>query len=478
MILEDNMENENQDEMRDKLLADLKKQLAGELKEELKKEIATSLKNDGKKDISAEQLKDNSAILSSTGRILVPKPILKALNWKKGDVLELSIDKGTLIAECVGHTDAKKKPKKKEDAAAPSDDGIPIIEGGDSKLNVMKFIEFEFEDRKILDKLTKVLDNAYKLYENNNFNDAFKLLDMINSFEINQEEPDRSKMRISVINFLSEVFSEFQEAMDKQLPETLEIVKKINSRYLREKAYSKLAIVSKRSETARPVFENILQELFDALDKYQDTEMYAIVSLVENLIELIIDIDSPYMDKMVEYLNDKFNITIDIDYKMRFIRFLAQLHHFNRARYLANSFKETTTEGSSERRMALDVLKEIRDAKSEYLDKYPEFKDEEIKKEKSEDSKDGREDDDGEEVEDDESSKDDDDEEKVEDIEEEDSSKNGDDDGEEVEDEDMEDEEGSKNGDDDGEESEENEKDEGGKKETEKDDVSDNDKKI
>ncbi len=381
------MSNNNDDmsSLKEKLLAELKQQLSDEIKEDLKKELASSVPSSGKskKKEPKEQLPEapvteTSAVLSSTGRIEIPKGIVKSLGWGKGDVIELKVENGKLIGLRIGHTDVqqKKAPSKDGDAAAKDVQADEATAGALQSINVAKYFEFDFAERPVMGKVKQVLENAHKLYSASNYSDGFKVLGMIETIELKEEEPDRSKMRIAVVKFLNDMLPKDVDASIIQWPMVKDLyIDKANSRYLREKGYALMADAWKRvsDEKARPYFEQVMATLFEMLGKYQVMEMYAIMSLLETIMKLVKGTQSPYLGKFIDYLKDVFNRVEDVDYKIRFIRMLTDLEAFKEAKGLAKTFKETTTEGSGERRLVLDALKDNREKERAFLEKHPEL---------------------------------------------------------------------------------------------------------
>nr|MDO8119394.1 hypothetical protein [Candidatus Sigynarchaeota archaeon] len=375
-------DNEDMSSLKDKLLAELKQQLADEIKEDLKKELASSVPSTGKgkKKEPKEQLPDapvteTSAVLSSTGRIEVPKTIIKSLGWGKGDVIELKAENGKLVGTRVGHTDVQQKKAAKDESQAAKD--VPVEDViATSAINVGKYFDFDFAERPVMGKMKQVLENALQLYTSSNYSDGFKVLRMIEGIELKEEEPDRSKMRIAVVKFLNDMLPRDVDASVIQWPMVKDLyIDKANSRYLREKGYALMADGWKKvnDEKAKPYFEQVMSTLFEMLGKYQITEMYAIISLLETIMKLVKGTQSPHVGKLIDYFKGAFNQVDDIDYKIRFIRMLTELEAFKDAKDLARAFKETTTEGSGERRLVLDCLKENREKEKTYFEKHPEL---------------------------------------------------------------------------------------------------------
>ena len=241
------------------------------------------------------------------------------------------------------------------------------------EFNASKYFEFDFADRHLLTKLRQIIENANQLYEAKNFAEGIKILEMVETIELKEDEPDRSKMRVTVIKYLSEILPANPEAVAEQVPDVLEMIKKISSRYLQEKGYTLLASACKQSEQGYPYFDQIMDVLFGMLLKYQTTELYAIISLLESLINLVRGTTSPFVQKLVEYIKEKFDQIDDNDYKVRFIKELTFLEAYTDAKELGKTFKATTADESGERRAVLDALKENRDAYKAYLEKHPEL---------------------------------------------------------------------------------------------------------
>ncbi|MBD3185577.1 AbrB/MazE/SpoVT family DNA-binding domain-containing protein [Candidatus Bathyarchaeota archaeon] len=376
---------EDRDDLKEQLKAELKAQLAEELKAELKKEITSSLK---KETAELEEIKETSAVLSSTGRLLIPKEMRKVLGWKKGDVVDFSIDEGMLIGKKVGHTD--KKPGKKKSATKDGEGKNTITASTGSTINISKYFKFEIDSRKASQELQNIIENAFKLYENGNLVEGLKILEMINSIDLKDEEPDRSKIRFSVISFLSDIIPDHPKIIENQLEEIKGLILKINSRFLRENAYNMLALACKKVGELKTL-EEITGILFESMESYKDTEMYAIIDIIEKLIELFKNTELESKARLKNFILEKFSSMYDFDYKVRCVNFLSELDYFKEARRLANGIKAETMEGSSERRTILDAIQENRKRKTEYMEKHPDFKDDE-------DEVDGDEQDDGDEV--------------------------------------------------------------------------------
>lgn len=364
-------------DLKARLLAELKQQLTSELKDELMKELKPSKK--GKK--AAEpgealpevEVKENSAILSSTGKLDLPKHVLKTLGWQKGDVIELAIDGDKMTCQRVGRTTLPARSK----AAAPAETdapGDPVRQAGPAPgLNIGEYFEFEFTERGVAGRVKQVLENAYSLYESGNYADGLKILEMIEKIELKDEEPDRSKMRMGIVKFITSMAVKYPAVTASQVPTAFEMIDKINSRFLKEKAYWVVGNACKRLDDAKDMFDKVLGVLFAALSRYQNTDMYAIVPLLEQVLKLVSGVDTPYTARIKEFMIEKFSQTDDVDYKMRIIRLLTSMDAFAEASALGRQFKETTTEGSSERRAVLDALKENRDKKKAYFEAHPDL---------------------------------------------------------------------------------------------------------
>ncbi|MFX0098926.1 MAG: hypothetical protein ACFFCS_05045 [Candidatus Hodarchaeota archaeon] len=348
----------------------LKSELMKELKDELKKELAESSKEAKSKSLKKSDLDDNSAVLTSTGNIKISKPFLKVLNWRKGDVVKYKIDQGKLIIEKIGHTDAAAKVSKKAAEDGTADGEIQVEASSD--LVVGKYFEYDLMEKKAPNEVRKYIENSYKLYKSGNYNDGLKILEMIDNIELKEEEPDRSKMRLTIINYLADILPKFPAAVSSQVPAILEISKKISSRYLQEKAYGLIALVCKDLKHWE-YFDQIVEILYNLLLKYSDTEMFGIISLLEITVFMIADTPSKFIDDYKNYILSKFDIITDFDYKIRVIQFLNEMNCFKEARELASSIKKDTLEGSHERRLVLDIMKEIREKGKDFFEKNPDL---------------------------------------------------------------------------------------------------------
>jgi len=373
-----------EDEMKAKLLAELKAQLSGEIKEELKKEFSESMRparkpkaeKEKKPDVPDTEVKENNAVISQLGNIPVPKHILKALGWGKGDVIDLKVENGKLLGERVGHTSVI--PKQKAKGAEGGGEGQGGMGGGKEESaassGIMKYIEFEFSEKQVMSKMRQYLEEASKLYDNGNAADGFNVLNMIEAIELKVEEPDRGKIRLTAVKFLVDMIAKHPEAMETQMQRAMEITTKIGTRYLQERAYSFIAAAYKQIPGGEAGFEQLLDILFGLLSKYHVTELYAIISLLETIIKLLQGTSSPHVAKIIEYIKEKFTKIDDNDYKIRFIKMLTSLEAFDDARNLGKEFKAQTTEDSGEHRAALDALRENRDAQNDFFEKHPELK--------------------------------------------------------------------------------------------------------
>nr|MDO8113426.1 hypothetical protein [Candidatus Sigynarchaeota archaeon] len=372
------------DEMKAKLLSELKQQLAGELKEELKKEFAASMKPEKEKKPKAEkekktdlpevEPKENSGVISQLGNLPLPKHILKSLGWGKGDVIDLKVENGKLFGERIGHTNIVPKPRAKSaEGGVEGQDAAAAAQADAASINISRYIEFDFGEKPVIGKMRQILENAFKLYESGNTNDGLKMLDMVDAIELKAEEPDRGKMRMTVVKFLADVLPKHPEAVPIQMLRVMELVKKISTRYLQERAYGFVANAYKQMPQGSAGFEQTLDTLFTLLNRYQVSELYAIISMLETIVKLVQGTNSPHLATTIAYIKDKFAKIDDNDYKIRFIKTLTSLDDFKGAKELAKQFKETTTEGSGERRMVLDALRENRDRQKAYLEKHPEL---------------------------------------------------------------------------------------------------------
>ncbi|MEX2681129.1 MAG: hypothetical protein Q6373_005985 [Candidatus Sigynarchaeota archaeon] len=369
------------DDFKAKLLSELKQQLAGELKEELKKEIASSVKaerkpraeKEKKPDLPEVEVKEDNAVISALGNLPLPKGILKALGWGKGDVIELKVDAGKLLATRIGHTNVIPKPKAK--ASEGATEGVEIKGQEDSAVtaSLSKYFEFDFGERHVMGKLRQIIENAARLYEAGNFVEGFKVLGMIDGIELKSEEPDRGKMRFTAVKFLADALSKHPEAIATQGSQVMELIKKINTPFLREKAYGFLAAGYKNIPEASQAFEQVLDILFNLLKRYPTTDLFAIVPLLESIIKIVKGTKSPHLAKVIGYIKENFPAIEDNDYKIRFIKMLTSLEDFKGAKELAKAFKAQTTEGSTERRQVLDALRENRDMQRAWLEKHPEL---------------------------------------------------------------------------------------------------------
>jgi bifunctional DNA-binding transcriptional regulator/antitoxin component of YhaV-PrlF toxin-antitoxin module len=369
--------------LKEQLREELRQELAGQLKEDIMKDIKESLKGEKKERKSKEEkaegpqlpdveIKENNAVLSQLGNLPIPKAVLRTLGWGKNDVIELAIENNNskLVCTRVGHTNT---PKQKAKSETPTDAELAAATETPQGFNASKYFEFDFADRHLLTKLRQIIENANQLYEAKNFDEGIKILEMVETIELKEDEPDRSKMRVTVIKYLSEILPANPEAVAEQVPYVLEMIKKISSRYLQEKGYTLLASACKQSEQGYPYFDQIMDVLFGMLLKYQTTELYAIISLLESLIKLARGTTSPFVQKLVEYIKEKFDQIDDNDYKVRFIKLLTSLEAYTDAKELGKAFRATTVDGSGERRAVLDALKENRDAYKAYLEKHPEL---------------------------------------------------------------------------------------------------------
>ena len=369
--------------LKEQLREELRQELAGQLKEDIMKDIKESLKGEKKERKSKEEkaegpqlpdveIKENNAVLSQLGNLPIPKAVLRTLGWGKNDVIELAIENNNskLVCTRVGHTNT---PKQKAKSETPTDAELAAATETPQGFNASKYFEFDFADRHLLTKLRQIIENANQLYEAKNFDEGIKILEMVETIELKEDEPDRSKMRVTVIKYLSEILPANPEAVAEQVPYVLEMIKKISSRYLQEKGYTLLASACKQSEQGYPYFDQIMDVLFGMLLKYQTTELYAIISLLESLINLVRGTTSPFVQKLVEYIKEKFDQIDDNDYKVRFIKELTFLEAYTDAKELGKTFKATTADESGERRAVLDALKENRDAYKAYLEKHPEL---------------------------------------------------------------------------------------------------------
>jgi bifunctional DNA-binding transcriptional regulator/antitoxin component of YhaV-PrlF toxin-antitoxin module len=369
------------DDFKAKLLSELKQQLAGELKEELKKEIAASVKaerrpraeKEKKPDLPDVDVKEDNAVISALGNLPLPKAILKSLGWGKGDVIELKVDAGKLSATRVGHTNVVPKPKVKAGEGATEGQEGKEQEESAAATSMSKYFEFEFGEKNVTGKVKQVLENAAKLYEVGNVTDGLKVLAMIDGIELKSEEPDRGKMRFTVVKFLADVLPKHPEAVATQGSQVMELIKKISTPFLREKAYGFLAMGYKNVPSANAAFEQVLDILFTLLKKYPTTELFAVVPLLENILKNVRGSTSPHLAQAIAYINENFAAIDDNDYKIRFIKMLTSVDDFKGAKELAKTFKLQTTEGSTERRQVLDALRENRDLQKVWLEKHPEM---------------------------------------------------------------------------------------------------------
>ncbi|MHA1793521.1 MAG: AbrB/MazE/SpoVT family DNA-binding domain-containing protein [Promethearchaeota archaeon] len=370
------MSQEEKDQIDNSLKDELKKQIAAELKEEIKKELMESMKGQKVKEISEPELKETSSVISSTNRVLLPKGILKALGWKKGDVIDFKVEDGRIIGEKVGHsTISASKIKTRREKKTSEEDKNEIATG--MTIQVSKYFAYEIAEKKASKKLQQVLENAYKLYDSKNFADGMKLLEMIKSIELKEEEPNRSKMRIAVINFLADILLKYPATIPKQIDEIHEIIQKINSRFLRENAYYTIGKLCKETKHWQ-FLDDILEILFKALRQYTQTELYAIMDLVEKIVELVENTESGYVNKIIEYIREEVSSMSDHDYKIRCLNYLTRLNAFKEVKNIGKIIKEDTLDGSSERRTLLDALKENREKEKAYLEKHPDYIIEEI----------------------------------------------------------------------------------------------------
>ncbi len=370
-----------QDDFKAKLLSELKQQLAGELKEELKKELAASLRPERKPraekekrpDLPDVEVKEDNAVISALGNLPLPKAILKTLGWGKGDVIELKVDAGKLSAARIGHTNVIPKPKAKAgEGGAEGQEGKEPEESA-ATTSLSKYFEFEFGERQVMGKLKQVLENAVKLYDAGNVVDGLKVLAMIDGIELKSEEPDRGKMRFTIVKFLADVLPKHPDAIVTQGPQVMELIKKISTPFLREKAYGFLAAGYRNVPEANQAFEQVLDILFNLLKKYPITDLFAIVPLLENIIKIVKGTNSPHLAKIIAFINENFPDIEDNDYKIRFIKMLTSVEDFRGAKELAKAFKAQTTEGSTERRQVLDALRENRDMQKVWLEKHPDM---------------------------------------------------------------------------------------------------------
>ncbi len=368
------------DDFKAKLLEELKQQIAGEMKE-LKKELAASVKperkpraeKEKKPDLPDVEVKEDNAVISALGNLPLPKAILKTLGWGKGDVIELKVDAGKLSATRVGHTNVVPKPKSKAgEGAAEGQEGKEQDESAASA-SLSKYFEFDFGEKNVMGKLKQILENAAKLYDAGNVTEGLKVLAMIDGIELKSEEPDRGKMRFTVVKFLADVIPKHPEAVATQGPQVMELIKKISTPFLREKAYGFLAMGYKNVKEANEPFEQVLDILFSLLKKYPTTDLFAIVPLLENILKIVKGTSSPHLAQAIAYINENFAAIEDNDYKIRFIKMLTSVENFKGAKELAKAFKAQTTEGSAERRQVLDALRENRDLQKAWLEKHPEM---------------------------------------------------------------------------------------------------------
>jgi bifunctional DNA-binding transcriptional regulator/antitoxin component of YhaV-PrlF toxin-antitoxin module len=368
------------DDFKAKLLEELKQQIAGEMKE-LKKELAASVKperkpraeKEKKPDLPDVEVKEDNAVISALGNLPLPKAILKSLGWGKGDVIELKVDAGKLSATRVGHTNVVPKPKGKAgEGVADGQEGKEQEESA-ATASLSKYFEFDFGEKNVMGKLKQFLESAAKLYEAGNVTEGFKILAMIDGIELKSEEPDRGKMRFTAIKFLADVLPKHPEAIVTQGPQVMELIKKISTPFLREKAYGFLAMGYKNVPAANAVFEQVLDILFGLLKKYPTTDLFAIVPLLENILKIVKGTSSPHLAQAIAYINENFAAIEDNDYKIRFIKMLTSVEDFRGSKELAKAFKAQTTEGSAERRQVLDALRENRDLQKVWLEKHPEM---------------------------------------------------------------------------------------------------------
>ncbi|MHA1697534.1 MAG: hypothetical protein ACTSWN_01695 [Promethearchaeota archaeon] len=370
--------------LKDKITKELKEELKKELKAELKAELEGGLLNkDAGPTIS--ELSDTSAVISTTYRVLLPKGLLKKLGWKKGDVIDFKVESGKLVGTKIGH--AMKSIKKKSSTSkaksleeSVAEEASASAEESVARLQVNQYFEFPL-DRKISNKVRQIIENSYNLYEAGSIADAFNVLKMIDNIELKEEEPTRSKIRIAILHFISDVLPRNPQVFLKQLPDFKNIVQKMSSKFLKEKGYALLARGCKEIK-AWDQLDNIIGILFTLLEEYSNNEMFAIISLLELIIDLIHDTDSQYAEKVAEYIKNKFDVIQDFDYKIRCLRYLIEIEKFKDVRMLAKKIKDETTEGSAERRNILDVLKLNREKEKAWYEKHPELKmDEEIEDE-------------------------------------------------------------------------------------------------
>lgn len=369
------------DDLKARLLSELKKELAGEFKEELKKELAESVRSERKPRAEKEkkpelpevEVKEDNAVISPLGNLPLPKPILKTLGWGKGDVIELKVDGGRLTATRVGHTNVMPRPKAKAgEGGAEGTDGKTQEESA-AATSLSRYFEFTFDEKSAMNKLKTVIENAARLYEAGNVVEGWKVLSMIDGIELKAEEPDRGKMRFSAVKFLADVLPKHPEAIETQGPQVMELIKKISTPFLREKAYCFLATGYKNVPQASAAFEQVLDILFTLLKKYPTTDLFAIVPLLENILKILKGTSSPHLAQAIAFIKETFPAIDDNDYKIRFIKMLTFVEDFRGSKELAKTFKAQTTEGSSERRQVLDALRENRDAQKAWLEKHPEL---------------------------------------------------------------------------------------------------------
>nr|MDO8084451.1 hypothetical protein [Candidatus Sigynarchaeum springense]MDO8118549.1 hypothetical protein [Candidatus Sigynarchaeota archaeon] len=369
------------DDLKAKLLSELKQQLAGELKEELKKELASSVKaerkpraeKEKKPDLPEVEVKEDNAVISALGNLPLPKGILKTLGWGKGDVIELKVDAGKLSATRIGHTNLIPKPKVKAGEGTAEGQEIKGQEESAAIASLSKYFEFDFGERHVMGKLRQIIENAARLYDAGNVIDGFNVLGMIDHIELKSEEPDRGKMRFTAVKFLADVLPKHPEAIASQGPQVMELIKKISTPFLREKAYGFLAASYKDIPEANQAFEQVLDILFNLLKKYPISDLFAIVPLLENVLKIVKGSNSPYLAKIIGFIKENFPAIEDNDYKIRFIKMLTSVEDFKGAKELAKAFKAQTTEGSTERRQVLDALRENRDLQKAWLEKHPEL---------------------------------------------------------------------------------------------------------
>ncbi|MHA1369360.1 MAG: hypothetical protein ACTSRA_06560, partial [Promethearchaeota archaeon] len=305
--------------LKDKITKELKEELKKELKAELKAELEGGLLNkDAGPTIS--ELSDTSAVISTTYRVLLPKGLLKKLGWKKGDVIDFKVESGKLVGTKIGH--AMKSIKKKSSTSkaksleeSVAEEASASAEESVARLQVNQYFEFPL-DRKISNKVRQIIENSYNLYEAGSIADAFNVLKMIDNIELKEEEPTRSKIRIAILHFISDVLPRNPQVFLKQLPDFKNIVQKMSSKFLKEKGYALLARGCKEIK-AWDQLDNIIGILFTLLEEYSNNEMFAIISLLELIIDLIHDTDSQYAEKVAEYIKNKFDVIQDFDYKIR-----------------------------------------------------------------------------------------------------------------------------------------------------------------